>query len=341
MIANLEKWSLVLVAPALFLLAAVVAPNLYSQTTTGVILGTVLDSSGAVIPGVAIQITKEETGSIQNTVTDEQGRYRMPALQVGTYDVQASLAGFQTLIKKKITLTVGGQSVVDFTLQVGQTQEAVTVEADTVQVETTTSDICTLISQVQMSELPLNGRNFEQLIMLGAGVQNISTNNHGSFYGNGNTYSVAGSRPEGAVEMLDDTSLNTFWNHGSGAVSLGTAMGVEAISEFKTLVNTYSAQFGGNGAVINASTKSGSNDFHGSLLEFLRNDALDARNFNDGPKKPALRKNQFGGSFGGPIIKNKLFFFADYEGLRQVLGSTQAAFVPDTAARQGYVPNAA
>jgi hypothetical protein len=141
--------------------------------------------------------------------------------------------------------------------------------------------------------------------------------------------------------MLDDTSLNTFWNHGSGAVSLGTAMGVESISEFKTLVNTYSAQFGGNGAVINASTKSGSNDFHGSLLEFLRNDALDARNFNDGPKKPELRKNQFGGNLGGPIVKNKLFFFANYEGLRQVLGSTQAAFVPDAAARQGYIPNAA
>jgi hypothetical protein len=141
--------------------------------------------------------------------------------------------------------------------------------------------------------------------------------------------------------MLDDTPLNTFWNHGSGAVSLGTAMGVEAISEFKTLVNTYSAQFGGNGAVINASTKSGSNDIHGSVLEFLRNDAFDARNFNDGPKKPELRKNQFGASIGGPIVKNKVFFFGNYEGLRQVIGSTQTAFVPDAAARQGYLPNAA
>src|SRR5436309_489547 len=109
MIANLEKWSLVLVAPALFLLTTVMAPNLYSQTTSGVILGNVLDSSGALIPGVAIQITNEARGSIQNTATDEQGRYNVPALQVGTYDVQASLAGFQTLIKKKITLTVGGE----------------------------------------------------------------------------------------------------------------------------------------------------------------------------------------------------------------------------------------
>jgi outer membrane receptor protein involved in Fe transport len=341
MFARLRNRRSTLLATALFFVAAATAPDLKSQTTTGVILGTVLDSSGAVIPGAAIQITNEETGNTQTTVTDEQGRYNVPALQVGTYDVQASLPGFQTMIKKKITLTVGGQSVVDFNLQVGQAQEAVTVEADIVQVETTTSDIGTLISQVQMAELPLNGRNFEQLITLGIGVQNISTNNHGSFYGNGNTYSVAGSRPEGAVEMLDDTSLNTFWNHGSGAVSLGTAMGVEAISEFKTLVNTYSAQFGGNGAVINAATKSGTNDFHGSMLEFLRNDALDARNFNDGPKKPELRKNQFGGSIGGPLKKNKLFFFADYEGLRQVIGSTQAAFVPDAAARRGYVPNAA
>src|SRR5439155_12358056 len=178
-------WTTVVFVPALILMLAIMAPALWSQTTTGVILGTVLDSSGAVIPGVSIQITNEETGAVQNTVTDEAGRYNIPALQVSTYDVQASLVGFQTLIKKKITLTVGGQSVIDFTLQVGQTQEAVTVQADTVQVETTTSDIGTLIAPVQMAELPLNGRNFEQLIMLGAGVQNISTNNHGSFYGNG------------------------------------------------------------------------------------------------------------------------------------------------------------
>ncbi len=326
-------------AALLFLLTSVLVGHLPGQTTTGAILGTLSDVSGAVVPGASVQITNEGTGRAQTTPTDAQGRYIVPDLPVGTYDVQASKDGFQTTIKKKITLNVGAQTVVDFALPVGQTSTAVTVEANTVQVETTTSDVGTLISATQMGQLPLNGRNFEQLITLGIGVQNVSTNNHSSFYGNGNTYSIAGSRPEGAVELLDDSSLNTFWNHGSGAVSLGTAMGVEAIGEFKTLVNTYNAQFGGNGAVINAATKSGTNAFHGTIYEFFRNDAMDARNFNDGSTKPELRKNQFGGSLGGPIKKDKLFFFANYEGLRQVLGSTQTAFVPDAAARQGYVPN--
>src|SRR5579862_1214657 len=146
MLANSKKWNNALAVAALFLLGAMTAPELKSQTTTAVILGTVLDSSGAVLPGAAVRITNEETGKTQNTVTDEAGRYNVPDLQVGTYDVQASLIGFQTLIKKKITLTVGGQAVVDLALQVGQTQEAVTVEADTLQVETTTSDIGTLIA---------------------------------------------------------------------------------------------------------------------------------------------------------------------------------------------------
>ena len=330
-------------SPLLYYFCLPVSPELtlIAQTTTGVILGTVTDSSGAVIPAAAVQITNEGTGRTQTINSDAQGRYNLPDLQVGTYDVQATKAGFQTLIKRRVTLNVGGQQVVDFALQVGQAAEAVTVEANSVQVETTTSDLGTLISPVEMEQLPLNGRNFEQLITLGVGVQNISTNNHGSFYGNGNTYSIAGSRPEGAVELLDDTSLNTFWNHGSGAVSLGTAMGVEAIGEFKTLVNTYSAQFGGNGAVINATTKSGTNAFHGSVYEFFRNDALNSRNFNDPSTKPELSKNQFGASLGGPIKKDKLFFFVNYEGLKQILGSTQTAFVPDQEARAGYVPNAA
>jgi hypothetical protein len=320
------------------LIALLIAAPAFSQTTTAVILGTVTDASGAAAPNASVQITNQGTGRVQATTTDNQGRYNVPDLPVGVYDVQATSTGFQTTIKKGVTLTVGGQAVVDFTLQVGQSQESVTVEANATQVETTTSDLGTLISPVEMEQLPLNGRNFEQLITLGVGVQNISTNNHGSFYGNGNTYSIAGSRPEGAVELLDDTSLNTFWNHGSGAVSLGTAMGVEAIGEFKTVTNTYSAQFGGNGAVINATTKSGTNAVHGTIYEFFRNDALNSRNFNDPSVKPELRKNQFGGSIGGPIKKDKLFFFANYEGLRQVLGSTQAAQVPDAAARAGYLP---
>ena len=318
--------------------------GLVPQTTTATILGTVTDASGASVANASVQVKNTGTGVVQVTKADAEGRFTIADLLVGTYEVQASATGlFQTLIKTGVTLTVGGQTVVDFSLPVGQVQQTVTVESEATQVETTSSEVSSLVTPLQMSELPLNGRYFEQLIQLGVGVQNISTNNHDSFNGESNLYSVAGSRPEGAMELLDDTALSSFWGLGSGAVSLGTDMGVEAIGEFQTLTDTYSAQFGGNGAVLNASTKSGTNNLHGSLLEFLRNSGLDARNFNDGPSVPEFRQNQFGGSLGGPIKKDKLFFFVDYEGLRRIQGTTQTAFVPDNAARQGMhiAPNAA
>jgi hypothetical protein len=312
--------------------------TLRAQTTTGSILGTVNDMTGAVLPGASIQITNTGTGVVKTATTDGQGRFNLPDLQVGSYQVQATHMGFQTEVRQGITLSVGGQAVVDFALQVGETTQTVTVQGEATQVETTSSEVSSLITPTQMSQLPLNGRDFEQLITLSQGVQIVNTGNHNAFYGISNEYSVAGSRPEGALELLDDSVLNTFWNHGTGSASLGTAMGVEAISEFNTLVNTYTAQFGGNGAVINATTKSGTNDLHGSAYEYLRNSALDARNWSDPLKIPEYRRNQFGVSLGGPIKKDKLFFFANYEGLRQTLGEARTATVPDAAARQGYLP---
>lgn len=146
-----------------------------------------------------------------------------------------------------------------------------------------------------------------------------------TFYGNGQKYSIAGSRPSGQAYLLDDQDMVNFWNNGPGAGGLGTALGVEAIAEFQTLTNTYTAQFGGSGAVINASSRSGTNAFHGSTYEFLRNNKLEARNFFDTVVKPgnttaeppAYRQNQFGGSIGGPIKQDKAFFFGNYEGLRK------------------------
>jgi len=314
--------------------------QLSGQVTTATISGTVTDTSGAVVAGAVIQVTNAGTGISQEVSSDEQGRYSAPSLPVGSYDIRASKSGFQNLIHSGITLTVGSTTVVDFTLTVGQSQETVTVTGEVSQVNTTTSTIANLVEQKQIADLPLNGRNYQQLILLAPGV-NVAQTATTSFYGKGDTYSVAGGRPEGQSYLLDGTDIVNFFGHGSGAGSLGTSLGIDAIAEFQTLTNTYSAQFGGNGAVINAVSKSGTNSFHGSAFEFLRNSDLDARDFFANTHSPRpFRRNQFGGAIGGPIKKDKLFFFFNYEGLRQALGVENKVTVPNAAARQGYITNA-
>jgi hypothetical protein len=303
--------------------------RLAAQAATATIQGTVTDASSAAVPDAMVQLRNINTGVTQTTTSNGQGRFVVPDLAVGEYEVQVSKTGFSTVVRRGITLTVGAQSVVDFSLPVGQQSQTVTVEGQASTVETTNATVGQLTDQKQMRDLPLNGRNFEQLILLTPGVQTIQSNGFVSsgFQGRAPEYSVAGSRPTGQAILLDDENLQNFWNKGMGSVS-GSSLGVEAIGEFQTLTNTYSAQFGGNGAVINAVSKSGTNAFHGSAYEFLRNSALDARGFFDPKDVPAFRKNQFGGSIGGPIKKDKMFFFANYEGVRQLLGESRIAFVP-------------
>ncbi len=313
--------------------------QLAAQVTTATITGTVTDATGAAVPGANVQIKNSGTDITQNITTDGAGRFNAPSLIVGDYEVQASKMGFQSLVRKGITLTVGGTAVVDFTMQIGQTQTTVEVAGTVSQVETTTSTVANLVEQKQIADLPLNGRNFQQLILLAPGV-NVAQTATTSFYGKGDTYSVAGGRPEGQSYLLDGTDIVNFFGHGSGAGSLGTSLGIDAIAEFQTLTNTYSAQFGGNGAVINAVSKSGTNSYHGSVFEFLRNSALDARDFFASTSSPPpFRRNQFGGSVGGPIKKDKLFFFANYEGLKQSLGVENKVTVPNAAARNGDITN--
>ncbi len=232
------------------------------------------------------------------------------------------------MVHADINLTVGSQLVVDLSLPVGQAQQTVTVESAIAQVETQSTAISSLVSATQMEELPLNGRNFEQLLYLAPGVAPAGVGTT-TLYGTGPSFSVAGARTEGEEFLLDNTNMADFWNHQAGSQVLGTSLGIEGIQEFTLLTNTYSAQFGGNGAVMNGVSKSGTNDFHGSAYEFLRNSALDSRSYFDLTPplqafKPAFRRNQFGGSLGGPIKKNKLFFFGNYEGFRQGLGQTTA-----------------
>ncbi len=319
------------------LLAFVFGLGKMNAQATGSVTGTVTDTTGAAIADTAVQIKNVGTGIVQTVQTDGQGRYTARELGIGEYEIQASKTGFQTVVRKGITLTVGAEPVIDMQLPVGQQATTVTVEGQASQVETQSNAVGALVESKQISTLPLNGRNFTQLLTLAPGVTQIPLGAPGAgstFYGNGQKYSIAGSRPSGQAYLLDDQDMVNFWNNGPGAGGLGTALGVDAIAEFQTLTNTYSAQFGGNGAVINASSHSGTNDFHGSGFEFLRNDKLEARNFFDGSNPPAFRRNQYGGSVGGPIKKDKAFFFTNFEGLRQTQIVTNNVTVPDECAHQ-------
>jgi Carboxypeptidase regulatory-like domain len=316
--------------------------NVWAQAQTATISGTATDSSGGALAGAKVDATNTGTNITQSTVTDAQGRYTIPQLQVGSYNVQASSSGFKTVVHAGITLSIGATVVVDFALPVGQISETVNVEGEASQVETQTSEVSTLISPAQMRDLPLNGRNFEQLITLAPGVSTVGAALNavtGRLYGMQDNYSVAGSRPTGQMFLLDDTDIRDFWEHGTGSGYAATSLGVEAIGEFQVLTNTYTSQFAGNGAVINATSRSGTNDLHGGAYEFFRNNVLDARDIVDpvsGP--PPFRRNQFGADLGGPIKKDKLFFFGNYEGLRQSLATTTDIYLPEPYTVQGMLP---
>ena len=304
------------------------------QAETATISGTATDASGAALVGAKVEARNIGTNITQATQSDAQGRYRIANLPVGEYEVRASMSGFQTMVHTGITLTVGASLVVDVSLTVGQVTQTVNVESEISRVETQTASVSSLVSPSQMSNLPLNGRNFEQLFTLAPGVQSVPQTVAGggtsaTFYGSAANFSVSGSRPEGQAFLLDNQEMVNFWGHAAGSSVTGNSLGVDAIQEFQLLTNTYSSQFGGAGAAMNAVSKSGANGFHGSGYEFLRNSALDARNFFDGPKIPAFRRNQFGGELGGPVKKEKAFFFVNYEGLRSTLGQTGTEYIPD------------
>ena len=261
MFANVEIRKLVSVfaMSGMLLFIGVLGVQRLDAQATAAISGTVTDSSGAAIGGATVQVKNTGTSLTQTAISDELGRFRFPDLSIGEYVVQASNAGFQTVVHQGITLTVGSNPVVDFTLPVGETVQTVTVAAEISAVETQSTAFGALVESKQITDLPLNGRNFTQLLTLAPGVAQIAQGAPGAgstFYGNGQKYSIAGSRPSGQAYLLDDQDMVNFWNNGPGAGGLGTALGVEAIAEFQTLTNTYTAQFGGSGAVINASRRS-------------------------------------------------------------------------------------
>jgi hypothetical protein len=313
--------------------------SLYGQAATASISGRVTDATGAAVPETAVTIKNTGTSATQTVTTDGQGRYAVADLLIGTYDLSVMKTGFTTAVRTGLALTVGSAPVVDFRLDVGQTTETVNVSAAVTQVETTSAAVSSLVNQTQMRDLPLNGRNFEQLILLAPGVSTYPAGGSSALTSVANAYSISGTRPEGYANLLDGEDVLNWWQRNAGGNVTGTSLGIDSIAEFQTLTGTYGAQFGGNGGAINAVTKSGTNDLHGSAYEYFRNSALDARGFFDAGSPPPFRRNQFGGSFGGPIKKNKLFFFGNYEGIRQVLDTTYVNFVPDANVRAGIIPN--
>ena len=312
-----------------------------AQSTNGTISGTVKDATGAVLPGTKVVLLNQETGISRTVQADAAGHYSAPSLSLGNYQVTGSLEGFQTEVRKGIVLTVGRQAIVNFELAVGAVTETVEVTGEAPLVETTSSSLGALVDDRTIRDLPLNGRSYEQLALLQPGVIKLGggTTKDPMQYGSGARFSVAGGRSDTNSFLMDGTDIVGATNSVSGGAS-GMNMGVDTIREFKILTNSFAAEYGRSaGAIITAVTRSGTNSLHGSGFEFLRNSRLDARNFFDPGKTPPFRRNQFGGTVGGPIRRDKTFFFGGYEGLREGLATTGSAFVPSLNVRRGILPS--
>ncbi len=317
----------------------------HAQVTGATVSGTVTDASGAGIPRAQVSIKNIATGITSTNAADALGFYTAPNLQPGTYEMSVSAPGFSTEVRSGITLQVGAQQVLNFTLQVGSVAAKVEVTSAAPVVDLASSSIADVVGSKTVVELPLNGRDWTTLAILQPGVHTIPTQagiNAGSARANrgfGNQMSISGTRPQSNNYRLDGISLVDYAGGGPGSV-LGIALGVDAVAEFSVLTSNASAAYGRtSGGVINAITRSGTNQIHGDAYWFLRDEDFDARNFFDG-KIPPFHRNQFGASAGGPIQKDKTFFFADYEGFRQALGSTSVDNVPSPNARNGIINNA-
>jgi len=309
------------------------------------ISGRITDQSGAGVSGATVTVRSLETGSTRVVPTDETGAFRTLSLPVGGFEVKAEKPGFKTAVRSGMRLDVGQEAIVDFKLEIGAVTQEVRVVAEVPVVNTTTAQMSGLVSEREIKDLPLNGRSFDALITLNTGAVNYSSmKSANTTTSSGNSFSVAGRRTGDNIVLLNGIEYTGTSQLAvtPGGVS-GDLLGVDAIREFNVLTGTYDSQYGKRaGAQVNVVTQSGSNQFHGSVFEFLRNSALDARNFFDqsspGRRLPTFQRNQFGGAAGGPLKKNRLFVFGNYEGFRQRLGLTNVAIVPDDLARQGQLP---
>ena len=315
-------------------------PKVQAQTT-GTIGGTVTDASGAVLPGVTVSVRNTGTGLVRSATSGQEGRYAIPALPPGTYEVRAELSGFKPQVRPDVALAIAETLTLNVTLQIGGVEIEEVVTGVQPLVNTATAELSYLVGAQAIEQLPLNGRNYTDLAFLQPGVNSFPHRDGGSVVAHGLAMSVNGQDPRSNVYLLDGTLQNDVTNGPAGSAA-GTALGMDTIREFRVEANAYSAEFGRNsGGQINVLTKSGTNELSGSAFEYHRNDALDARNYFDVNGKPDFQRNQFGATLGGPLTRDRLFFFAGYEALVERLGRTIGTVVPDDNARLGILPDPA
>jgi hypothetical protein len=309
--------------------AALLLPlTLQAQFTTGTILGRINDASGAVMSRASVRATNTLTSASRSTVTNDLGEYIFPGLPVGMYRIEAEATGFKRSIRTDVSLTVNQNARVDFVLEVGAVEQSIEVTADATQVNTHNAELGTLVDTKRVTELPLNGRNVYDLVTLMPGVARVTT--QVVYTRDNNTLSVLGGRPTSNNSMLDGGFNNDIWRN-----EMNSPPNPDAIQEIRVLAANTTAEFGRlPGATVNVITKSGTNDWHGSAYEFLRNNVLNARNFFASSVAP-MRYNQYGATFGGPIRRNKTFFFSSFEQLKQIVNTFSNSSRPPTQAERG------
>jgi outer membrane receptor protein involved in Fe transport len=315
----------------------------YAQTVGASLQGVVNDPSGAAVAKASVQILEVETGVARSLVTDDAGRWREPLLAPGEYQVRAQAPGFKTLVRNGVLLEMGQDTTLNLQLEVGALETVINVDGGAASVRLASGENGGLVGERQMRDLPLNGRSFQQLALLEPGVNAVTAGGNDPVGGRTPKISISGARPEQSSFLLDGSDINNVYNKTPGSVG-GVLLGVEAVLEFQVLTNSYSAEFGrATGGVINAVTRSGTNAPHGSAFEFLRNSAMDAKDFFAAPGAtiPPLKRNQFGATAGGKIRKDKTFYFAAFESLIERLGVSGVTNVPDANARKGLLPTSA
>ncbi|MGC2418228.1 MAG: TonB-dependent receptor [Candidatus Acidiferrales bacterium] len=347
LLSIINRWFVTVLVGLLFLF---LGTPLLAQVTTGTILGVVTDSSGAAMPNATVTLQNSDTGYTRKSTTGSDGLYRFSASAVGHYSIQVEAAGFKSVTRQGLTLNEEPPAVVNFTLEVGSAQQRIVVTAEAPEVNTVTSSLNHLVNPEQIADLPLNGRNFVDLALLQPGVTQFANNNFGTNALFGEFYSSNGAPIRSNMYTLDGAIMGNVEGATASSIS-GLSLGVDAIREYQVMTNTYPAEYGLTmGSQMRIVTKSGTNQFHGEAFDYLRNSVLNSRNYFDflytlpstspggGRRIAPFRRNQFGGTLGGPIKKGKTFFFGDYEGFREVLDNPPDVGVTPTIPAACHTP---
>ncbi len=315
----------------------------WSQVSA-ILSGTVRDPSGAIVSGARIIVKNDDTGAVRKSFTNSAGLYQLSTLPVGHYEIRVDQSGFADEVRTGINLVVGQDARVDLTLRLGTSSQQITINEDAAIVNVTAADISGLVGERQVKDLPLNGRSYDELLTLSPGVVNYTAAKTGGIGVSnstvGNNFAVSGNRPQQNIYLLNGIEFTgAAENNMQPGGTSQELLGVDAVREFNVLRDSYSAEYGKHpGAQVLIVTQSGTNQLHGSLYEFLRNNDLDARNFFDGASAPGFERNQFGAALSVPIKKDKTFLFGNFEELRQHLHQTGVDLVPDAGARNGFLP---